>query len=158
MRVPRAPRAPPGPAWVRGRPRLSARRPGSPAAAPRRLPKTGNLQVLALTRKMAVHELYLSFGLPPCTPLMTLIMMDITMAKRSIMYDTNETYDSSKVVEVSRAVRWHEQSTLVSTSYGCSVPRGGYHTLFMTFVNDLEQKIPWVSYRNLEISSMGAQN
>ena len=61
MRVPRAPRAPPGPAWVRGRPRLSARRPGSPAAAPRRLPKTGNLQVLALTRKMAVHELYLSF-------------------------------------------------------------------------------------------------
>ena len=61
MRVPRAPRAPPGPAWVRGRPRLSARRPGSPAAAPRRLPETGNLQVLALTRKMAVHELYLSF-------------------------------------------------------------------------------------------------
>ena len=33
---------------------------------------------------------------------MTLIMMDITMAKRSIMYDTNESYDSSKVVEVSR--------------------------------------------------------
>ena len=32
-------------------------------------------------------------------------MMNITMAKRSIMYDTNETYDSSKVVEVSRAVR-----------------------------------------------------
>ena len=98
--------------------------------------------------------------LPPCTPLMTLIMMDITMAKRSrsIMYDTNETYDSSKVVEVSRAVRWHERNTLVSTSYGCSVPRGGYHTLFMTFVNDLEQKMAWVSYENLEISSMGAQN
>ena len=33
---------------------------------------------------------------------MTLIMMDMTMAKRSIMYDTNETYDSSKVVEVNR--------------------------------------------------------
>ena len=61
MRVPRGGGAPPGPAWVRGRPRLSVRRPGSPAAAPRRLPKTGNLQVLALTRKMAVHELYLSF-------------------------------------------------------------------------------------------------
>ena len=96
--------------------------------------------------------------LPPCTPLMTLIMMDITMAKRSIMYDTNETYDSSKVVEVSRAVCWHEQNTLVSTSYGCFVLRGGYHTLFMIFVNDLEQKMAWVSYRNLEISSMGAQN
>ena len=96
--------------------------------------------------------------LPSCTPLMTLIMMDITMAKRSIMYDTNETYDSSKVVEVSRAVCWHERNTLVSTSYGCSVPRGGYHTLFMTFVNDLEQKMAWVSYENLEISSMGAQN
>ena len=37
--------------------------------------------------------------LPSCTPLMILIMMDITMAKRSIMYDTNETYDSFKVVE-----------------------------------------------------------
>ena len=92
---------------------------------------------------------------------MTLIMMDITMAKRSIMYDTNETYDSSKVVEVSRAaaaVRWHERNTLVSTSYGCSVPRGGHYTLFMTFVNDLEQKMARVSYKNLEISSMGAQN
>ena len=89
---------------------------------------------------------------------MILIMMDITMAKRSIMYDTNETYDSSKVVEVSTAVRWHERNTLVSTSYGCSVPRDGYYTLFMTFVNDLEQKMAWVSYENLEISSMGAQN
>ena len=79
--------------------------------------------------------------LPSCTPLMILIMMDITMAKRSITYDTNETYDSSKVVEVSRAVRWHERNTLVSTSYGCSIPRGGYHTLFMTCVNDLEQKM-----------------
>ena len=38
--------------------------------------------------------------LPSCTPLMILIMMDITMAKRSIMYATNETYDSSKVVGV----------------------------------------------------------
>ena len=91
---------------------------------------------------------------------MTLIMMDITMAKRSIMYDTNESYDSSKVVEVSRAVlvRWHEWNTLVSTSYGCFVLRGGYHTLFMIFVNDLEQKMAWVLYENLEISSMGAQN
>ena len=78
---------------------------------------------------------------------MILIMMDITMAKRSIMYDTNETYDSSKVVEVSTTVCWHEWNTLVSTSYGCSVPRGGYHTLFMTFVNDLEQKLAWVSYK-----------
>ena len=43
---------------------------------------------------------------------MALIMMDIAMAKRSIMYDTNETYDSSKVVEVSRAMRWHERNTL----------------------------------------------
>ena len=59
MRVPRAHRAPPGPAWPR--PRFSARRPGSPTAAPGRLPETGNLQLLALTRKMAVHELYLSF-------------------------------------------------------------------------------------------------
>ena len=41
--------------------------------------------------------------LPSCTPMMTLIMMDITMAKRSIIY---------------------------------------------------EQKMAWVSYRNLEISSM----
>ena len=92
---------------------------------------------------------------------MALIMMDITMAKRSNMHnrcDTNETYDSPKVVEVSGAVHWHERNTLVSTSYGCSVPRGGYHTLFMTFVNDLEQKMAWVSYENLEISSMGAQN
>ena len=96
--------------------------------------------------------------LPSCTPMMTLIMMDITMAKRSIMYDTNESYDSSKVVEVSRAVCWHERNTLVSTSYGCFVLRGGYHTLFMIFVNDLEQKMAWVSYRNLQVSSMGAQN
>ena len=92
--------------------------------------------------------------LPSCTPMMTLIMMDIAMAKRSIMYDTNESYDLSKVVEVSRAVCWHEQNTLVSTSYGCFVLRDGYHTLFMIFVNDLEQKMAWVSYRNLEISSM----
>ena len=91
---------------------------------------------------------------------MILIMMDITMAKRSIMYDTNETYDSSKVVEVSRAVRWHERNmhSYVDIIYGCSVPRDGYHTLFMTFVNDLEQKMAWVPYRNLDISSMGAQN
>ena len=89
---------------------------------------------------------------------MNLIVMDISMAKRSIMYDTNETYDSSKVVEVSRAVHWQERNTLVSTSYGCSVPRSGYHTLLMTFVNDLEQKMAGVSYENLEISSMRAQN
>ena len=87
---------------------------------------------------------------------MILIMMDIKMAKKSIVYDKNETYDSSKVVEVSRAVRWHERNTRMSISYGCSVPRGGYHTLFMTFVNDLEQKMAWVSYRNLEIAEISS--
>ena len=111
---------------------------------------------------MAVHELYLSFEarLAP-----TFHPIDDhnhdghnNGQEKHYMYDTNETYDSSKVVEVSRAVHWHERNTLVSTSYGCSVPRGGYHTLFMTFVNDLEQKMAWVSYENLEISSMGAQN
>ena len=61
MRAPRGLRTPPGPAWARKRPRLPARCRGAPAAAPRRLSETGNLQLLALTRKMAVHELYLSF-------------------------------------------------------------------------------------------------
>ena len=60
MRAPRARRAPPGTAWARDRPRSSARRPGRPAAAPHRLSETGNFK-FALTRKMAVHELYLSF-------------------------------------------------------------------------------------------------
>ena len=89
---------------------------------------------------------------------MTLIMMDITKGKRIIRCDTNETCDSPKVVEVSGAVRRHERNTLVSTSYGCSVPRDGYRTLFMIVVNDFEQKMERVSYENLKISSMGAQN
>ena len=51
---------PPGSGAVRAYPR-GAR--GAPPPHPKTgdLPKTGNLQVLALTRKMAVHELYLSF-------------------------------------------------------------------------------------------------
>ena len=140
MRAPRAPRAPPGPAWFRCRPRLSARRPGSPAAAPRRLPKTGNLQVLALTRKMAVHELYLSFEARLAPALHTIDGPNHDGHNNGQEWHGSHmkisSYDSSKVVEVSRAVHWHERNTLVSTSYGCSVPSGGYHTLSMTFVND----------------------
>ena len=89
---------------------------------------------------------------------MALIMMGIKMVNRSNRRDTNETYDSPKVVEVSRAVCWHERNTLVWSLYDCSTSKGGYHTLFMTFVNDFEQKMAWVSFKNLKASSMGAQN
>ena len=111
---------------------------------------------------MAVHELYLSFEARLAPALHTIDGPNHDGHNNGQEWHGSHmkisSYDSSKVVEVSRAVCWHEHNTLVLTSYGCFVLRGGYHTLFMIFVNDLEQKMAWVSYENLEISSMGAQN
>ena len=87
---------------------------------------------------LVIHELYLSFEARLAPVLHTidgLIMMDISMAKRSIMYDTNESYDSSKVVEVSRAVRWHCQSETLK--YVKVRPRSDLFIILTTVVGAL---------------------